>query len=148
MELPERIRALLDENRTMVIATVAPDGQPEAASVFYAPVHDGSDLFLVSALLATSAKLGHLCTASRTGVFIGPRAPTRWLQATATARIVVDEDERRERLALLLAHAPEAAIFVERMPVAAVLFRVERVKLTDLTGGQPPIQILNFEQRA
>jgi hypothetical protein len=40
---------------------------------------------------------------------------------------------------------PEAGVFVERVPVTPVLFAVHQIKLTDLTGGQPPIEVIDFE---
>jgi hypothetical protein len=142
-QLPARVRAVLGEYHTLVLATVGVDGTPEAASVFYAPVEQDG-LTLVCALLSSSNKLAHLRNNPRAGIFIGPREPTRWLQATAAGRIVEDAEERERRLAQLLAHAPAAGVFVERVPVTPVVFRVSALKLTDLTGAGPPIETLDL----
>jgi nitroimidazol reductase NimA-like FMN-containing flavoprotein (pyridoxamine 5'-phosphate oxidase superfamily) len=139
-ELPESVRNLLDEHRTMVVASASRNGAPEAASVFFAPEYGTESLTLVCALLSRSHKLAHLRENPRAGLYIGPQRPTRWLQATAAARILEgDEQEHARRLAHLRAHAPEAGVFVERVPVTVVIFEVERLKLTDLTGASPPI---------
>lgn len=138
-ELPEAARRLLDEHRTMVVASASRNGEPEAASVFYAPDYEADALHLVCALLSRSNKLAHLRENPRAGLYIGPQQPTRWLQASAVARIVEDDGERARRLGHLLTHAPEARVFVERVPVTVVVFDVERLKLTDLTGANPPI---------
>jgi hypothetical protein len=141
-QLPPRIRALLIEHHTLVLATVGSDGAPEAASIFYAPVDDSGVPALVCALLISSTKLAHLRVNPRAGVYIGPQRPTRWLQGAVVARIVDAPDERERRLAQLLAHAPDAGIFVERVPVTPVVLSIRSLKMTDLTGGQPPVEMV------
>jgi len=144
VELPPRARAVLEEHQTLVLATTDGDGAPEAASVFYAPVMNGEAPALVCAFLSSSAKLGHLRRNPQAGIYIGPQTPTRWVQASATARMVEDPVEREARLDQLLAHAPGARVFVERVPVTAVVLSLTRVKLTDLTGERPPIEAVDF----
>jgi hypothetical protein len=141
-QLPPRVRALLLEYHTLVLATVGSDGGPEAASIFYAPVDDGGVPALVCALLSSSTKLAHLRVNPRAGIYIGPQNPTRWLQGAVVARIVEAPDERERRLAQLLAHAQDAGIFVERVPVTPVVLSIRSLKVTDLTGGQPPIEMV------
>jgi hypothetical protein len=147
-QLPPRVRSVLLEHHTLVLATVDAGGAPEAASVFYAPVDDGGVPVLVCALLSPSNKLAHLRGNPRAGVYIGPQSPTRWLQASVVATIVDTPEERESRLAQLLAHAPDAGVFVERVPVTPVVLRITSLKLTDLTGGQPPIEIVDLGARA
>ncbi|MGH2588683.1 MAG: pyridoxamine 5'-phosphate oxidase family protein [Dehalococcoidia bacterium] len=143
--LPPRVRDVLGEHQTLVLATVDGNGQPEAASVFFASDEAEGGLTLVVACLSSSAKLAHLRENPRAGVYIGPQTPSRWVQAECLVTIVEDEAERSRRLAQLTAATPAAAVFVERVPVTAVLFRVTRLKLTDLTGGQPPVEVVELE---
>jgi pyridoxine/pyridoxamine 5'-phosphate oxidase len=138
-QLPERVRAELARHDTLVLAAVAPDGQPEAASVFFAPVVEGGRLLLVTTLLQTSRKLAHLRTDPRAAVYIGPREPSRWIQAECIAEEARRDEEIARRTEQLVAGAPGARIFVERVPIVAIAFVVTRLKLTDLTGEEPPV---------
>ena len=144
---PGRALAVLREHRTLVLATAGADRRPEAASVFYSPEVEDGRLTLVCALLSSSQKLAQLRENADAGVYIGPQSPTRWIQASARARIVEDADERERRLQQLLAHAPAASIFVERVPVTPVVFTITRLKLTDLTGERPPIEVVDLGHR-
>jgi len=143
-QLPARVRALLVEHHSLVLATAGADRVPQAASVFYAPVEEEDGPALICALLSRSNKLEHLRQNPRAGVYIGPQTPTRWLQGSVIARNVEEPEERERRLAQLLAHAPAARVFVERVPVTPVVFRLTALKLTDLTGEQPPIETMDF----
>jgi hypothetical protein len=143
-DLPPRVREVLGEHQTLVLATVGGDGQPEAASVFFAPDESDGGLTLVVACLSSSTKLAHLRQNPRAGIYIGPQTPSRWVQAECLVTIVEDEAERSQRLDQLIAATPAAAVFVEQVPVTAVLFRVMRLKLTDLTGEQPPVEMLDL----
>lgn len=145
-QLPERVRAVLAEHDTLVLATRAPDGQPEAAGVFFAPVVEGGRLLLVTTILASSRKLGHIRADPRAAVYIGPGQPSRWIQAECVAEEPRTDGEIERRTAQLLAAAPGARVFVERVPVSVVVFAITRMKLTDLTGERPPV--LSIELRA
>jgi hypothetical protein len=137
--LPARARDLLWSNTTLVLATER-DGRPWIASVFYAPAETAGGLTLTCALLATSGKLANLRRNPHAAVYVGPREPTRWLQASAVASILDREDAARAAIQRLLAHAPAAAVFVEKVPVVPVMLRVTGLKLTDLTGALPPVE--------
>ena len=137
-ELPPRIRALLWEHTTLVMATARAD-RPWIASVFYAPEEHDGGLQLVCALLATSRKLANLRANPHAAVYVGPREPTRWLQA-AGAAAVLDAAAAGDALARLTAHAPAARIFIDRVPVVPVILTIESVRLTDLTGARPPFE--------
>jgi len=137
--LPARIRALLWENTTLVMATER-DGQPWIASVFYAPEERDGTVTLTCALLSTSRKLANVRHNPRVAVYAGPREPTRWLQATGTAAVVDDPRAAAAALARLTAHAPAARIFVDRVPVTPIVVTVSHIRLTDLTGGGPPFE--------
>jgi hypothetical protein len=138
-ELPPRARTLLWSETTLVLATER-EHQPFVASVFYAPDEHEGGLRLTCAMLATSSKLANLRANPRTGLYIGPREPTMWIQATATAEIVDDPKAVEDAIARLIAHAPAAKVFVDRVPVVPVLLHVDGLKLTDLTGEKPPVE--------
>lgn len=140
----ERVQAILNAYQTLVLAVVNEAGQPEAASVFYTAEQSDTGIQFVATLLSQSAKLDALRHNARAGVFIGPQQPSQWLQAACTARIVEEEPERTERIQQLVAAVPDAGAFVERVPVTPVLFAVHQLKLTDLTGGQPPIEMFDL----
>lgn len=136
--LPGRIVAHLNGSTTLVMAT-ARDHQPWVASVFYAPAQDSAGIQLTCALLASSRKLANLRQNPLAALYIGPREPTCWLQAEGQVAIVDDEAGRAMALARLLTHAPAAETFISRAPVAPVVITLDRVRLTDLTGVQPPV---------
>lgn len=95
--MTELSRRVLDAHQTIVLATVSPGGEPEAASVVSAPDYQGGRLSLVCALAATSTKLAHRRGAPRTGIYVGPHAPTIWLQGSADATIFDGVSERVRR---------------------------------------------------
>jgi hypothetical protein len=138
-ELPARARDLLWAETTLVIATER-DGRPWIASVFYAPVEQDGELRLVCTFLASSSKLANLRANPHAALYVGPREPTRWLQATAVATVLDDPALAAEAIARLTAHAPAARVFIDRVPVVPVVLRVDGLKLTDLTGGWPPVE--------
>jgi nitroimidazol reductase NimA-like FMN-containing flavoprotein (pyridoxamine 5'-phosphate oxidase superfamily) len=138
-DLPPRARALLWSESTLVLATER-EGQPWVASAFYAPEERDGTLTLTCAFLATSRKLTNLRANPHTAAYIGPREPTRWLQLTATAEILDEPSASESAIARLVAHAPGARVFVDRVPVTPVLLRVHDLKLTDLTGERPPVE--------
>jgi len=141
--LPERMRAHIAEHQTMVLATADTDGRPEAAAVFFA-LEDGARPALICTLLSRSAKLAQMRENPRAAFFIGPLEPTRWLQGSGAVRVVEDEPERTERIQQLVAGAPGAAVFVDRVPVTPIVIDVQVLKLTDLTGVQPPVEMAMF----
>src|SRR5665213_882310 len=66
-ELKAKIIALLDENRVMTVATVRPDGWPQATMVGYA--HDDLTLYFVVA--RTSQKLANIERDPRISIALG-----------------------------------------------------------------------------
>ncbi len=146
VELPPRIRALLWEHTTLVMATER-DGRPAIASVFYAPEEHQGGVRLVCALLASSHKLANLRANPHAAVYIGPREPSRWLQAIGVATVVEDEAAAVDAIARLIAHAPGAKVFVDRVPVVPVLVSLKAIRLTDLMGERPPFETWPPESR-
>jgi hypothetical protein len=138
-ELPPRMRALLWEQKTMVMATDQ-DGKPWIASVFCAPSFEGGRLRVICALLGTSRKLTNLRLNPAVAVYIGPQEPTIWFQGSGTAAIIEDEQAAQPALNAVKTHAPPSAAWIDSVPVVAVEILVEQAKLTDLTGGKPPVE--------
>jgi hypothetical protein len=143
-----RFGALLGEHETMVLATVDAAGQPHATGVFFLPETVNGGLRLITALLSRSGKLANLRREPRAGVFIGPQQPTRWLQGECLATILDAGDDAERRLKQLSDELPAARVFIERVSAIPVLLDVRRLKLTDLTGGQPPIVTVEFATEA
>jgi hypothetical protein len=138
--LPQRMGDVLRGHQTLVLATADAAGQPEAAAVFFVLDEDrGPGPALICALLSRSAKLARIRENPRVAFFIGPQAPTRWLQGSGVARVVEEEPQRSQCITQLIAAIPDAAVFVERVPVTPVEIAVRALKLTDLTGESPPV---------
>ena len=142
--LSARVWSVLKGYQTMVLATADPAGEPGAAAVFYAAADADDGIEIVCTLLSSSTKLAHLRRNPRAAFFIGPQTPTCWLQGAGDVRIVAEQPERGGRIAQVVAGAPGAAMFVGRVPVTPVVIRVRTIKLTDLTGGQPPVETVSF----
>ncbi|MBI2761662.1 MAG: pyridoxamine 5'-phosphate oxidase family protein [Chloroflexi bacterium] len=138
-DLPTRMRALLWEQTTMVMATDQ-GGRPWIASVFYAPAFEDGRLRITCALLATSQKLANLRANPLVALYVGPQEPTRWLQASGSARVLEDPGAVQPAMSALKLHAPASAVFIDRVPVVAIVIDIDEAKLTDLIGGKPPIE--------
>jgi hypothetical protein len=91
-------------------------------------------------MLPTSSKLANLRVNPRTGLYIGPREPTTWIQATATAEVIDDPKQAEDAIARFLSYVPSASAVVGRVRAVPVLLRVEGLKLTDLSGEKPPVE--------
>src|SRR5579859_2935976 len=131
------INSFLAQYETLVIATEH-EGQPFVTRAYYVekPVEAGdTSLTLYGTFIVTSRKLANLRENGRVGLFIGPDQPSVWLEATAHAYAVEDEQTSgmvREKLGQ---KSPTAAAFIARVPIVAVEVRVEWLRITNLTGG-------------
>jgi general stress protein 26 len=114
------ILEILAANRTMAVATVRPDGWPQATMVGY--VHD--DLTLYFATARSSQKLANLTHEPRISIAIGGAngQDLRGLSIAARAAEVTDLREVARLNALILARYPEQAVFAPR-GAAIVLIR-------------------------
>lgn len=138
--LKAKILALLDENRIMTVATVRPDGWPQATMVGY--VHD--DLTLYFAVARASQKLANIDRNSRVSIAIGRDIPNgmRGLSMAARVSEVSDLDEIQRLNALIAQRYPEQAVFAPREASAAILRAAPAIiSIIDLpTGsGQPEL---------
>jgi nitroimidazol reductase NimA-like FMN-containing flavoprotein (pyridoxamine 5'-phosphate oxidase superfamily) len=127
---------------TLVIATEH-EGQPYVTRAFYAeqPVEDAG-LTLFGTFITTSRKLANLRLNPRVGVFIGPDQPTTWLEATALARVVDDEQKSRFAREQLSSKSSIAAGFIARVPIVAVELQVSWLRITNVTTSPPQIEVV------
>ncbi|HLI70284.1 MAG TPA: pyridoxamine 5'-phosphate oxidase family protein [Ktedonobacteraceae bacterium] len=138
-----RIRSFVSQYKTLVIATEH-EGQPYATRIFFVenPAAENT-LKLYGTLITTSRKLANLEDNPRVGIFIGPDHPSIWLEATARARVLNENEEASaaEVRSWLTQKSPEAGAFISRVPTAAVELEVTWARLTDLTSSTPSTEI-------
>lgn len=119
-EMKEIVLRILDENRTMTVATLRPDGWPQATIVGY--VHDGLTLYF--AVSAASQKIHNLRRDPRTSIAIGhpmEGRSVRGLSMAAHASEVVDWHEIDRLNGVIRTHYPEVDVFAPRDSHAAVV---------------------------
>lgn len=135
----ETITKFLAQYDTLVIATEH-KGQPYATRAFYVeePVSD-TKLTLYGTFITTSRKLANLRQNPRVGLFIGPDQPTAWLEATAQAHVLTDENASKTVMEQLGKKSTVAARFIARLPIAAVELQVNWLRITNIAAS--PMQI-------
>lgn len=138
------IAALLAQYDTLAIATEY-EGQPYVTRVFYAegPIQE-HELMLYGTFITSSRKLANLQYNPRVGLFIGPQEPTKWLEGTATARVLTDEKETQKISEVLGQKSSVAAGFIARVPIAAVELKVHWLRITDVAAN-PMITEVTFD---
>ena len=142
-----RIHTFLARYETLVLATA--DGkQPYATRIFFVedPVTP-TICTLYGTLITTSRKLANLLANPRVGLFIGPDAPSTWMEATAYTRVLDDQARADEVRAQLGRKSPTAAAFISRVPPVAVELQINWLRITDLTSDTPYTEA-EFEQKA
>ena len=130
------INQFFAQYETLVIATEH-EGQPFVTRAFYVeePVEAGdTSLTLYGTFIVTSRKLANLRENGRVGLFIGPDQPSVWLEATAQAYALEDEQANKAVSERLGQKSPTAAAFIARVPIVAVEIRVDWLRITNLTG--------------
>ena len=143
-ELKARILAVLDENRIMCLATVRPDGWPQATLVGYA--HD--DLTLYFAVSAVSQKLENIRRDPRVSIAIGQddRDHIRGLSMAALASVVSDPGEVERLNRLLSLRYPEQIVFSPQ-GISSALMRAapDIISLVDHSKGpgQPQLMMVS-----
>ena len=136
----ERINEFLAQYQTLVIAT-GQEMQPYATRIFF--VEDAvtaTHCKLYGTFITSSRKLANLQKNPRVGLFIGPDQPSTWMEATAHARVLDDEQTAAEVRAKLASKSPAAAAFISRVPTAAVELEINWLRITDLTSATPYIE--------
>ena len=117
--LRSKILELLAENRIMSIATVRPDGWPQATTVGY--INQGLDVYFLIA--RESQKLANIQRESRVSIAIARDGPDhiRGLSMAAYATEVTDYGEIRRINDLVFARYPEQAVFAPRETSCALM---------------------------
>lgn len=115
-EIRKKILALLDQHRIMSIATLRPDGWPQATTVGYA--NDGLTLYFLCG--PDSQKAANLARDDRVSLTIDHDTPQvmdiTGVSMAAHAQAVVDPNEANKVLGMLLAKYPEQVSVPGPMP--------------------------------
>ena len=130
----QKIVSLLDEHRTMRIATVRPDGWPQTTTVGYA--NEGVTIYFLCG--KESQKAANLALDDRVSLAIDGDSPQvmhiKGLSMAARARRVLDDGEGAKALRLLFARYPaqEGLTFALPAPADVAIFRVTPVIISVL----------------
>ena len=125
-EIRRKILTLLDQHRIMTIATLRPDGWPQATTVGYA--NEGLTLYFLCG--PESQKAANLARDDRVSLTIDHDTPQvmeiTGLSMAARAQVVTDPSEAQKALRLLMLKYPQQASIPLPMPAAADvrIFRV------------------------
>ena len=125
--LQNQVLTLLDQHRTMSLATLRPDGWPQATTVGFA--HDGLTLYFLCG--PDSQKASNLALNDRVSLTIDHDTPQvmeiTGLSMAAHAQQVVDPGEAEKALHLLMQRYPEQNSLPVPMPKPeeVAIFRVE-----------------------
>ena len=125
---------------TTALATVSERG-PHVAGVFFAPEIDGDRIRLLAAVIDGSRKAADIDGDPRVAFVCSPGNPSRWIQGSGSAhRPELDDAGRLEMFRRLVAHAPGARQFVDRLPVHPVIIEVRDLKVVEAIGN-PPLRL-------
>ncbi|MDR7116624.1 pyridoxamine 5'-phosphate oxidase family protein [Caulobacter sp. BE254] len=134
--LRETALRILSENRIMAVATLRPDGWPQATFVGY--MHDGLTLYFIIA--REGQKLANIRRDRRISIAIGRHngggPDLRGLSLAAEAVEVTDAEEVRRLNAMLVARYPEQEVFTPQGASVAVMKATPLVmSVVDPHGG-------------
>ena len=137
--LRRKILTLLDQHRVMTLATLRPDGWPQATTVGYA--NEGLDIYFLCGL--DSQKAANLARDNRVSLTIDEDTPQvmeiTGLSMAARAHPVVDSAEAQKAIGLLMNRYPEQSSFPLPMPkpTEVRIFRVTPmvISVLDYTKG-------------
>lgn len=138
-EIRHKILALLDQHRIMTVATLRPDGWPQATTVGY--VNEGLILYFLCGL--DSQKANNLARDDRISLTIdhdtADLMAITGLSMAARARAVNDQDEAEKVLRMLPLKYPDTPPLPMKMPTPdeVRLFRVTPIAISvlDYTKG-------------
>jgi len=144
LDAKAKILELLNENRVMCVATVRPDGWPQATMVGYA--HDDLTIYFVVARI--SQKLANIAREPRVSIAFGHDLPNRLrgLSMAALAAEVTELAEIDHLNALMLERYPEQARFSPREPSTAVLRATpEVISIINLPKGHGEPELVRVD---
>lgn len=119
---------------TTALATVSAAG-PHVAGVFFAPEVEADRIRLLLAVLDDSRKARDLEADPRVAFVCSPGNPSRWIQGWGAASTPeLEGPARLELFRRLVAHAPGARQFVDRLPVHPVIVQVRELKIVEVLG--------------
>ncbi len=147
VDLKAKVLELLGENRVMSIATVRPDGWPQATLVGY--VHD--DLTLYFAVARISQKFANIKLEPRVSIALGHEAANRLqgLSMGARAAEVFDAAEIRHLSTLIRRRYPGQDIFSPREASSAVMRATPVViSMIDLAKGPGEPELVQVDTQA
>lgn len=137
-EIKKKILTLLDQHRIMTVATLRPDGWPQATMVGYG--NDGLTLYFLCS--PDSQKAANLARDDRISLTIDHDTPQvmeiTGLSMAARARAVVDSAEAEKAMRLLMQKYPQQSVPLPMPSPADVrIFRVTPsvVSVLDYTKG-------------
>ncbi|MGD9669832.1 MAG: pyridoxamine 5'-phosphate oxidase family protein [Hyphomicrobiaceae bacterium] len=138
-EIEKRILELLDDHRIMTVATLRPDGWPQATTVGY--VNEGLTLYFLCG--RDSQKAANLARDDRISLTIDHDTPQimeiSGLSMAARAHLVTDRSEAERVLAMLPTKYPEQSSLPGPMPGVddVRIFRVapKVISVLDYTKG-------------
>jgi nitroimidazol reductase NimA-like FMN-containing flavoprotein (pyridoxamine 5'-phosphate oxidase superfamily) len=138
-EIRQKILALLDQHRIMTLATLRPDGWPQATTVGY--VNEGLSLYFLCAL--DSQKAANLARDDRVSLTIdhdtSDLMAITGLSMAAHAQKVANRDEAMKVLQMMPAKYPDETKLPVRMPAPGevCIFRVTPtvISVLDYTKG-------------
>ncbi len=147
-ELRQKIRTILDQHRIMTIATLRPDGWPQATTVGYA--NDGFTIYFLCG--PESQKAANLARDGRVSLTIDHDTPQvmdiTGLSMAAHAQAVNDPAEVQKALRMLMLKYPEQKNVPVQMPAPADIriFRVtpEVISVLDYTKGFGHTDLVGF----
>jgi PPOX class probable F420-dependent enzyme len=135
--MQEKILRLLDEHRIMTIATLRPDGWPQATTVGYA--HDGLTLYFLCGV--DSQKAANIARDDRVSLTIDHDTPQvmdiRGLSMAGRARAVTDPKEAEQAMQGLAARYPPQQPPLPMPSVADVrIIRIDPTVISVLDYGK------------
>jgi nitroimidazol reductase NimA-like FMN-containing flavoprotein (pyridoxamine 5'-phosphate oxidase superfamily) len=151
-ETRQKILTLLDQHRIMTVATVRPDGWPQATTVGY--VNEGLTLYFLCGLDSQKAK--NLARENRVSVTIdhdtADLMKITGLSMAAHAYPVTDRGEAEKVINMLPSKYPDAPPLPFKMPTPdqVRLFRLEPVVISvlDYSKGFGHTDLVTAEHRA
>ena len=137
--LKRKILEILDQHRIMTVATLRPDGWPQATTVGYA--HEGLTLYFLCG--RDSQKAANLAHDDRVSITIDHDTPQvmeiAGLSMAGRAHAVADRSEAEKAMALLFARYPEQKSFPLPIPsvddVCIVRVKPSVISVLDYSKG-------------
>lgn len=147
--LKTKILEVLQSHHAMALATIRPDGYPQATTVYY--VHDEFTLYF--AIDAASQKAGNIKLNNKVSVAIASEEQDfyklRGFSMSGTATRIIDE-RRAEELSLRLFRAfPQSRRFVPEDPKQLAVFEIRPVaiSLVDYSSGFGKTYLIELPSR-